>query len=385
MTAGAEANGDEHPAAAAMAACLSAKGEGNSAYASGDLQLAVDCYTKALSSWDDSVKAEQQPKGLEVGQLVRYDKRNFFGEVMSCFPLFDEYFLKDLGSDKAIWVGDAGGTLRRFNRDELHCVNRSLLDARQAIVQNLSAVHLKREAWYESIKWADAALVIEGRAPKALLRKGAALLQVNQPGPASDVLATAQEVVPKDIEVRRLLREAEFKRSPFWVCVKGCCGPWGIVCGGPVTSGANAIVVAPADKPAVVDAPDPEISFKEGLTTAPIDDEDNCSSCSSDEGGLVQDMTKPVVSPGKATTHASSVETATSASKSLAGGPSEVQSKAGLIGATCNDIPKEPVGEPSCVSHAQKPMWVVAAPLVLLLAIVFGYILSRATPEVGHV
>merc|ERR1712151_1366102 len=82
---------------------------------------------------------------------------------------------------------------------------------------------------------------------KALLRKGAALLRLNQPGPASDVLATCAEVTPKDAEVRRLLKEAETKRSPTWVCATGCCGPWGIVCGGPISQ-TVAEVVAPAAK-----------------------------------------------------------------------------------------------------------------------------------------
>jgi len=233
----------------AVAACELAKSEGNQAIGDGDTDLAAQHYEKALNLWEDIIQASPQPKAFEVGQLVRYNKRNYFGVVMSCFPIFDEYFLKDLGSDKAIWVGDPGGDLRRFDRKELHAVRKEDLDLRQALAQNLALCHLRQKAWSKCVIWCDAALVIEGRATKALLRKGSALLQLNQPGPASDVLATVAEVTPKCPEVRRLLREAEARRSPTWVCVTGCCGPWGIVCGAPAqTTGANAIYVAPAEK-----------------------------------------------------------------------------------------------------------------------------------------
>merc|ERR1719245_1570152 len=100
--------------------------------------------------------------------------------------MFDEYFLKDLGSDQAIWVGEAGGKLRHFARKELRVTSRALLDLRLAVAQNLSAVRLKDGSFAEAIRWADAALV------------------------------TALEVTPGDAETRRLLREAEAKRSPTW-------------------------------------------------------------------------------------------------------------------------------------------------------------------------
>eukprot|EP00929_Paragymnodinium_shiwhaense_P074365 TRINITY_DN38049_c0_g2_i1.p1 TRINITY_DN38049_c0_g2~~TRINITY_DN38049_c0_g2_i1.p1 ORF type:complete len:398 (+),score=70.79 TRINITY_DN38049_c0_g2_i1:67-1260(+) len=233
-----------------LEACNAAKAEGNAAFQKAELDAATEHYTKALSLWEQAAQATEQPTSMQEGQLVRYDKRNFFGVVMSTYPMFNEYFLKDLGSDKAIWAGDAGGVLRRFAREEISAVTREALDLRQALAQNLAAVYLKRENWLECVKWCDAALVIEGKAPKALLRKGAALLNLNKPGPASDVLATCMDITPKDAECRRLLREAEARRSPTWVCAKGCCGPWGIVCGGPVvTSGANSIAVPPSEKP----------------------------------------------------------------------------------------------------------------------------------------
>lgn len=231
-------------------ACASARAAGNTAYVAGDMATAADSYTEALAACERAMRAEPQPKGLEVGQLVRYSEKGYFGTVMSSFPLFDEYFLKDLGSNQAIWVGDAGGNLKRFARKELLSVKREVVDFRLAVLQNLAAVDLRTGELQQCVRWTDEALCIQGRAPKALMRKGSALLKLNQPGPASDVLATALEEVPSDVEVRRLLREAEKMRSPMWVCVTGCCGPWGIVCGGPI-SDTNASVVAPATKKSI--------------------------------------------------------------------------------------------------------------------------------------
>jgi len=227
------------------AACARARSAGNSAYTAGDLEGAMGHYVQAMACWERTVRAEDRAQSLEVGQLVQYSSKGFFGEVMSCFPLFDEYFLKDMGSDKAIWAGDIGRDLRRFSRKELVPVPRAMVDFKLAVLQNLAAVCLRQDQWEQSIKWADQALCIHGKAPKALMRKGAALLRLDQPGPASDVLATCAEEVPQDVEVRRLLREAEKKRSPMWVCATGCCGPWGIVCGGAISQ-VNAEVVAPA-------------------------------------------------------------------------------------------------------------------------------------------
>lgn len=229
------------------AAGVAARSAGNRAYLAGDMGTAADHYAEALNSWERALCAAPQPDGLEVGQLVQYCDKGFFGTVMSCFPLFDEYFLKDLGSDQAMWAGDPGRDLRRFARKELVAVSRELVDFRLAVLQNLAAVCLRQDKWEQTVKWADMALCIQGRSPKALMRKGAALLQLNQPGPASDVLATAAEEIPNDVEVRRLLRDAEKRRSPMWVCVTGCCGPWGIVCGGPVAQTVPE-VIAPASK-----------------------------------------------------------------------------------------------------------------------------------------
>jgi len=220
---------DEVPQAH-VSACAAAKAAGNSAYACGELDKAWEHYMEALHYWDEALGPP--PAMHEVGRRVRYSKHGF-GQVMSAFTMFDEYFLKDLGTDQAIWAGDPGGELKRFSARELRPVSDELFDLRFAIAQNLAAVSLKRALYQEAIEWADAALSMDGKAPKALMRLGAALLRSGKPGPASDRLAAAQKAMPNDPEVRKLLKEAELKRSPTWICANGCCGPWGIVCGGP--------------------------------------------------------------------------------------------------------------------------------------------------------
>eukprot|EP00434_Breviolum_minutum_P000567 symbB.v1.2.000494.t1/scaffold11.1/size528188/43 len=211
-------------------ACAAAKAEGNAAYAKGDLQSAFDHYVTALEHWEAAL--QPVPSMHEIGARVRYSEHGF-GVVMSAFTMFDEYFLKDLGNDQAIWAGEPGGELKRYSASELTPVSQEQFDLRFAIAQNLAAVCLKLEKYKEAIDWANAALCMDGKAPKALMRLGLGLLRTGKPGPASDWLAAAQKAMPNDSEVRKLLREAEMKRSPTWVCANGCCGPWGIICGGP--------------------------------------------------------------------------------------------------------------------------------------------------------
>lgn len=236
----------------ALASCAEDKAQGNAAYAAGDLELAARLYIAAIDSWEQALLAMSQPKTFEVGNRVRYSSLDF-GRVMSAFTVFDEYFLKDFGTDQAIWVGEPGGDLRRFSARALTLVPDELWDLRFALAQNLAAVCLKRGDYREAVRWADAALAMDGKAPKALMRLGAALLRLGQPGPASDRLAAAAKLLPGDGEVKALLREAELKRSPTWVCVSGCCGPWGIVCGGAIVS-TMPVVVPPAKKLTVEDS-----------------------------------------------------------------------------------------------------------------------------------
>eukprot|EP00931_Biecheleriopsis_adriatica_P016874 TRINITY_DN1229_c0_g1_i1.p1 TRINITY_DN1229_c0_g1~~TRINITY_DN1229_c0_g1_i1.p1 ORF type:complete len:338 (+),score=82.62 TRINITY_DN1229_c0_g1_i1:66-1016(+) len=227
-----------------MDACAEAKAAGNAAYAEGDLDSALERYSAAMQHWERALSPS--PATYEVGARVRYGKQ-CFGMVMSSFTMFDEYFLKDLGREEAVWAGEIGGELKRFPAKDLRPVSDALWDLRFAIAQNLAAVCLKLSRYDEAIRWADAALSMDGKAPKALMRLGAALLHSGQPGPASDRLAAAAKAMPKDKEVAKLLREAEKKRSPTWVCASGCCGPWGIVCGGSVVD-AMPEVVKPRQK-----------------------------------------------------------------------------------------------------------------------------------------
>lgn len=221
------------------AACADAKAKGNAAYAQGDLEAALKHYEEALVHWEAALAPP--PKNHEINTRVRYSEHGF-GTVMSAFTMFDEYFLKDLGTDAAIWAGEAGGQLKRYEAKDLRPVSDELWDLRFAIAQNLAAVCLKRNEYDEAVRWADAALSMDGKAPKALMRLGAALLRLGKAGPASDRLAEAVKALPHDVELRKLLREAEQKRSPTWVCASGCCGPWGIVCGGSVSDAMPEVV-----------------------------------------------------------------------------------------------------------------------------------------------
>eukprot|EP00439_Symbiodinium_sp_Y106_P068604 s2043_g11.t1 len=255
-------------------ACAEAKAAGNAAYANGELESAWEHYMNALDHWDAALCAV--PKTHETGTRVRYSKHGF-GMVMSAFPMFDEYFLKDLGTDQAIWAGEPGGDLKRFPANELRPVGDELFDLRFTIAQNLAAVCLKRSLYKEAIEWADAALSMDGKAPKALMRLGAALLRSGKPGPASDRLAEAQKAMPNDPEVRKLLREAELKRSPTWVCANGCCGPWGLVCGGPIAETMpGAVQPRLKENGNLADAMEEDEKMKE--THIP-DQSDACSSC----------------------------------------------------------------------------------------------------------
>mmetsp|Transcript_54301 Transcript_54301/g.84470 ORF Transcript_54301/g.84470 Transcript_54301/m.84470 type:complete len:371 (-) Transcript_54301:7-1119(-) len=211
----------------AVEACAAAKAGGNSAYTAGDLDEAAKCYSEALDRWKEAIAAMPKPKTFSVGDRVMYDGKGF-GSVESAFTIMDEYFLKDLGTDQAIWVGEIGRDLKRFSKSDLQPMTQELFDLRLACAQNLAAVRLKQEDYDEAIEWAVEALKMDGKSPKALLRKGAALLKSGRPGPASDVLNLLLTIAPKDAEAKKLLREAEKTRDPGWVCANGCCGPWGV-------------------------------------------------------------------------------------------------------------------------------------------------------------
>jgi len=254
------------------------------------LKEAVARYTDALASWEEALREEPHPKTFAKGDRVRYDaaRKVGFATVESAFTVMDEYFLRDLGTDQAIWVGDAGGDLQRFSRSELRTVPQDLFDLRFACAQNLAAVRLKQDDFSEAIRWADEALKMNGKAPKALMRKGSALLKSGQPGPASDVLAAAAAEVPKDAEVRKLLREAEKTRPGNWVCMNGCCGPGFSVCGNTsLTTSSNLSKVSAGATLQL----GPKVT-----QNAAIDDSKSDSDCSTCSGNDDQECSKQTTS-----------------------------------------------------------------------------------------
>lgn len=273
-------------------ACADAKAKGNTAYAQGDLEAALKHYEEALVHWEAALAPV--PPTHEVNTRVRYSKHGF-GMVMSIFPMFDEYFLKDLGTDSAIWVGEPGGQLKSYEAKELRPVSDELWDLRFTISQNLAAVCLKRNEYDEAVEWADAALSMDGKAPKALMRLGAALLRLGKAGPASDRLAEAVKALPQDVELRKLLREAEQKRSPTWVCASGCCGPWGIVCGGSVSEAMPGVVKprvrTDAERKALDE--DQETLREDGSTSAGQAAEDEFSNSQNSPRSEITDIRPP--------------------------------------------------------------------------------------------
>mmetsp|Transcript_68355 Transcript_68355/g.164014 ORF Transcript_68355/g.164014 Transcript_68355/m.164014 type:complete len:267 (+) Transcript_68355:89-889(+) len=213
------------PESTALQSCNDAKARGNKAFGAADLETAKECYTEALQHWDSAVDEIQGTnKLLAEGARVGYGKGRF-GVVMSVFPLMQEYFLKDLETDQPVWAGgQVGINLERFGRQELRFIETALFDLRLAVAQNLAAVHLKQEDFAEAVRWANAALAMNGKAPKALMRKGAALLRSDRASAAVEPLVAAAEALPTDKELAKLVLEAQ-KASPNdaqWVCAAGC-------------------------------------------------------------------------------------------------------------------------------------------------------------------
>mmetsp|Transcript_436 Transcript_436/g.575 ORF Transcript_436/g.575 Transcript_436/m.575 type:complete len:260 (-) Transcript_436:102-881(-) len=214
----------ETPEKSPKEASLASKADGNRAFGAGQLEVAKQCYTEALKHWAAAVQENRSKDVLPEGAYVSYGKEKY-GKVMSVFPLMKEYFIKDLENDQPVWAGgQVGISLERFGHMELQPIETELFDLRFAVTQNLAAVHLKLEEYAEAVRWANAALNMNGKAPKALMRKGAALLRTARPAAAIEVLSVAAEALPSDKEVQRLLAEATkaAPESAQWVCAAGC-------------------------------------------------------------------------------------------------------------------------------------------------------------------
>ena len=180
-----------------------AKSAGNAAYASGDLETAATRYMQALQLWENALPTA--PRVLAKGTFVRYRKERF-GVVSNVFPVMEEYFLKDRETNQPVWVlGQVGVALERFSRDDLQVVTQELIDVRLACAQNLAAVHLKWEDYAGAVRWANAALALDGRSTKAILRKGSALLRSGRAVAALQTLNTAENLLDK--EIKTLIRE----------------------------------------------------------------------------------------------------------------------------------------------------------------------------------
>lgn len=207
----------------AIAFAGEAKEAGNAALKSADLPLAIEKYEAALRVIDDMTPKSSQPQSLKQNDLVTYSPGRF-AEVDYVLPAgLNEYRLKDLYSrDLVMQKMGYEDVVVDFKRKSLTLVPRELFDIRLACLQNLTLVKMKlarasrRDADYEDVALqADYALAMDGRSSKALMRKGAALLELKYFDQAAMVLKlAATQTKHKDPEVIRLLEMAQSKGNP---------------------------------------------------------------------------------------------------------------------------------------------------------------------------
>eukprot|EP00421_Protoceratium_reticulatum_P002020 CAMPEP_0168368050 /NCGR_PEP_ID=MMETSP0228-20121227/6052_1 /TAXON_ID=133427 /ORGANISM="Protoceratium reticulatum, Strain CCCM 535 (=CCMP 1889)" /LENGTH=455 /DNA_ID=CAMNT_0008380887 /DNA_START=173 /DNA_END=1539 /DNA_ORIENTATION=- len=200
--------------AEAVDAVAAAKEAGNAALKSADLPLAIEQYEGAVKLFEDALAAYPQAKVLRNNDIVRYGDGRF-GTIETAYPHFGDYVLEDLSTRSLVKakVGKYEEVSTRFLRRDLESVPPALFELRLACLQNLALVSLKlaraslRESDFEeTVRRADAALAMDGRSPKALMRKGAALIELKTFDGAYRALAiAAQETRGRDAEVNRLL------------------------------------------------------------------------------------------------------------------------------------------------------------------------------------
>lgn len=213
-----EATGSEVSAefAQAKADLIAAKEAGNGALKSADMPKAMECYEEALVCFQRALVASPQEKVLRNNEVVHYGEGQF-AVIDTAFPQFGDYVLEDLATSEIVLqkVGKYDEVQRRFLRKELLSVPMDLFELRVACLNNLTLVALKiakgsqRESDFKDVVHrADAALAMDGRSAKALMRKGSALIELRQWENASKVLvAAAQETQGRDAEVMRLLEQ----------------------------------------------------------------------------------------------------------------------------------------------------------------------------------
>jgi len=192
---------------------LVAKEKGNQALKSADLPLATEYYEEALNLYDKALEEVPQAKILRNNEVVKYG--DSYGIVDTAYPQFGDYLIQDLGHGEVVKekVGRYEEVPQRFLRKELKSIPQDLFELRLAVLQNLTLISLKlaraslkSDDWGEVVRCANAALSMDGRAPKALFRKATALVELKDvEGAAKSLTIAYQETRGKDPEVMKLL------------------------------------------------------------------------------------------------------------------------------------------------------------------------------------
>lgn len=208
--------GSPEVARVAAEAAAAAKNQGNEALKSADLPRAIERYEEAIRLVDRSIERATQEADLQNNDFVRYGGGKF-AMIDTAYPEFEDYVLMDLATRDLIKhkVGrhDFDVVNKRYLRKELLAVPKDLFDLRLACLQNISLASLKiargskrRADYEEAVRRSDAALAMDGKSAKALMRKGQALVDIREwPNACKVLVAAMQETKGKDPEVQRLL------------------------------------------------------------------------------------------------------------------------------------------------------------------------------------
>jgi len=193
----------------------SLKEAGNEALKSKDLPLASERYEEALEVWEKAFAEVPQAKALNQNDLVRFCEEGF-GVIETADPIFKDYQVTSLCNGDFVKhkAGKYEEVITKFKRKELMVVPQEFFDLRLGLLQNQTLVALKlarasraQSDWEEVVARANMALYMSGRAAKALMRKGEALLHLKDvEGAARALSMAAQETKGKDEEVNRLLQ-----------------------------------------------------------------------------------------------------------------------------------------------------------------------------------
>mmetsp|Transcript_43509 Transcript_43509/g.79190 ORF Transcript_43509/g.79190 Transcript_43509/m.79190 type:complete len:315 (-) Transcript_43509:18-962(-) len=213
-TAPQDASTVSDPAAAEMASAAAAKSAGNDALKSADLPTAILRYEEAIEKVDRAIGLAAQQKVLKQNALVRYHE-NRFATVEVSDQIFGDYILNDLGNKRTVTerLGYQDVEIR-FKRKEIQSVPQEMFDLRLACLQNICLVSMKlarasqrKEDFEDVVVKANAALAMDCFNIKALIRKGAALLEMKDLMKAFNVLKLAYDkTYGKDVEVLQLLQ-----------------------------------------------------------------------------------------------------------------------------------------------------------------------------------